>query len=139
MELIDKFLETQPSETSNFWTSSYAFSNVKIVCGNEFSVNWLKVAWAGAELTAITMSENLKRKPAPKAQIKFFVPNGIKKKSYESICKHIELRNPPIKTEKWDKWKEESVPKGFFYHVIADEESVKEIQKKGGRLFYSLQ
>lgn len=143
MEMLDAFLETNPSVTPNFWASSYAFNNVKFVCDNDFSVKWLRDAvssmpspWKGAKLTAITLSEKLKRESEQKPQIKFFVPDGTKKKSFEAICKHIELRNQPIKTENWNMWKEESVPNGSFYHITADEGSVKEIQQKGGRLFY---
>lgn len=147
MDVLDVFLESKPTTTPDFWASTYAFENVKYVCDNEYSVSWLKKAvnsmpppWPGAELTAISMAEKselkLNRKPTQKPQIKFFVPDGTKKKSYEAICKHIEQRNAPIKVQSWEMWKEEDVPNGTFYHVSTDEDTINEIQRKGGRLFY---
>lgn len=145
MEIFDRFLETSPSRVPEYWTANFAFANVKYVCANEFSVQWLISAvksmsepWTGARLTTKRMSEvrKMRSKPTPKPQIKFFVPDGMKKKSFEEVTKHIQLRNPPIVTNGWNAWKEEPVPNGTFYHVSVDDSSIGAINMRNCRLFY---
>lgn len=147
-EMLDKVINKNIPINPKFYATSYEFKKLKVICADEFSLNWLEqmVAnlpppWEGARLE-VTLLKN-KQKPLlrpnlpPIAEVEFLIPDGVKKMEFDEVIKHIEKRNQ-IKTDSWHAWKRKFVPNGTFYHVYVSKESLEEIKRKGGRLFYRL-
>lgn len=137
---------------------TYVFKCLKVVCIDEFTVNWLKniVAnlspppWKGAKLevtsmsfysTASTLTSTMLNNRAPKTNqteglAKFFIPHTAQKLNFNEIVQRIDLCNATISTSSWKKYKEESDERGMLYYVAMSNDCLKEIRKLDCRLYY---
>lgn len=173
LDALDKFVIKKPPIFPLFYGTFYGQKKLTIVAANKFSGNWLKKMitylpppWEGARLNIMSVPcEPIKIfKPKRYPKIEFFIPDGLKKLEFEQLIKHIEICNPPIKTGRWEKLKEEIVEKlkeeteeilekqigielkketretvkGVHYQVCINGVSLSEIKKKNGCLFYRL-
>lgn len=156
MENLENFVAAKTGEVPKFLDSACIFQSLKIVCADEFTVDWLKKQittinktppWERLQVKRMSSYINLanrskklilaKPKP-PEPKVKFVIPINVKKAEFDEIIKRIAIRNPPIKTEGWTKLKEEATPKGTMYYASISNDSMKEIKNKDFRLFYML-
>lgn len=154
MSELDKHLETLPSSVPRYHTSSFRYGILKLICSDAFSAEWIKGViesmpplWEGAALeisickppNANSMARGQQKHPsrAPRRPtIRFFVPSGIKKPTFEEVAKKLQMQNHPLNTSDWIAWKAEDKENGTFYHVSADVSAIELIRAKAGRLFY---
>lgn len=161
MEELDIYLATDPTSAPTY-TSSFRNGILKMFCSDTFSVEWLKKVidnmsplWEGANIKCEPMYGNstndidhrnprrngninrIKRQTAPRRPtIRFFVPNGVKQPTFETVVKKLQLQNRPLDTSGWIAWRAEEKEDGMFYHVSVEESDIEVIRTKSSRLFY---
>lgn len=123
MNELDKYMETLPPSAPTFHAPSFHNGIMKLICADSFSAEWIKEViqsmpppWEGAALeinaceppNAKSMANvnqkrqgNIPRRPT----VRFFIPNGVKKPTFEEVAKKLQFQNKPLNTEGWIAWK----------------------------------
>lgn len=151
MSELDDYLATNPKNIPTF-TSSFRYGVLKMFCSDSFSAEWMKNViknmtppWDGANITcepvhAYSMpnrqSNQHQRLVPRRPTIRFFIPDGVKKPTFDEVAKKLEQQNHPLTTNRWVAWKAEEKEDGIFYHVSVEEADIEFINTKNGRLFY---
>lgn len=151
LEALDLYIETDPTEVPNYHASKYLYNNIKVVCADAFSLQWLKqmisnlpTLWEGIALDVVPLANKNGRpmslgdpkKKLLRPSIKFFVPDGMKKLDFDGVAKRLAILNRTVSVKNWEMWKKEVVNNGMFYNVSVDESDIEEINRKGGRLHF---
>lgn len=156
MDELDKFLATKPETAPKFHTGASRNGLIKIICVDSFSALWLKEAvlmmtppWEGASLSieeigSLNADANnqgahraLRQPRQPRRPtIRFFIPYGMSKPTFEKVIYRIQEMNKPLSTENWIAWKSDEKEDGTFYHVSVDVQHIDYIEAKQGRLHY---
>lgn len=156
MDELNNFLTTSPTSVPTFHTSSFRFGILKLICTDKFSAQWIQNVvnnmpplWEGAELEIdvcnppSTTTQIRQRPSGPRSgnrvrrpTIRFFIPHGIKRPSFEEVTNKLQLQNNPLNTTEWIAWKAEDKGDGIFYHVSVDEGDIGLIRARSSRLFY---
>lgn len=158
MDELDKYLATNPTSVPTF-TSSFRYGTLRMFCSDVFSAEWITRTinemtppWDGANITCEPINrpptsdghlnqqrpqqQRQQRQTVRRPSIRFFIPDGVKKPTFEIAIKRLELQNPPLKTNSWIAWKAEEKSGGTFYHVSVDETDIACIKMKLNRLLY---
>lgn len=156
---LDNYLANTPTPASmpTFHTSSFYNGTMKLICVDNFSAEWIKQTvshmpppWEGAKLIVKAVEPPNRQPQVPNRRngpmvrtraprrptVRFFIPSGVKKPTFEEVVKRIKAQNHPLDTSNWIAWKAEEKPDGMFYHVSVDEPNVNFIKAKDSRLFY---
>lgn len=80
--------------------------------------------------------ENQENVRTKEKTIRFFIPDEMKRPSFEEAAKKLQMQNKPLITDDWVAWKAERKEHGMFYSVSVDNDDVELIRAKKGRLFY---
>lgn len=156
MEELDKFLASKPQSVPTFHTSSFRNGVLKLIITNAFSAEWVKQTvismpplWDGANIVAIECEQpgsqpgsnpngtyHPRRVFIRRPTVRFFIPAGVKKPTFETVMSKFQLQNDPLNTSDWIAWKAEDRGDGTFYHVSVNEPDIDFIREKSNRLFY---
>lgn len=143
MEEFFKFVSTNPKTAPTYHHSSVRFGTLRMMCSDKFSADWftktirdMPPPWIGANLEVVSAATRKQKIAARKPSIRFFIPNGMTKQSFESVKNIIKIQNPPLNTDDWETWKEVEREAGMFYHVSVKNEDIGTIAEKGSRLFF---
>lgn len=159
MKELEKLMDdTTSSSFPTFHTSSFRYGVLKLICTDSFSANWIKNTvenmpplWDGANLkvkeceppgnnpattTRLTQRQSRREPPVRRPTIRFFIPDGVKRPTFEAVEKKLHLQNNPLSTNDWIDWKAEDRGDGIFYHVSVNEPDINFIRARMDRLFY---
>lgn len=154
MNELDGYLTTSPESVPTFHTTSFHNGVLKLICADEFSAQWITKLiacmpppWEGAALQIdvckppntnpmVNFRPPMNNVRIRRPTIRFFIPDGMKRPSFEEIIKKFKLQNYPLTTDGWIAWRAEDKGHGIFYYVSVEPTDIEFIKDKESRLFY---